>query len=265
MKINLRRLVENYILEEDVLEHIGSLIEYFKNKPLNFGLSTARYELSKFIENPEVYDALLDATGEFVDLDAVFENEEIAQQTYDSLPEKMQNQFYTYFTNKKPHDPQTEPAYKFITVKKQLPQNTLIVRFVGDGQFANVQQEGGFTIGTQIMDRIHATEYYGIEHKQGGGYIYGYVATSPEAKKQAKAHEVGQNYGANCIFFKYPALLVNHSLDGEDQVIVYGPDVQSDECIFAKGVEDGKFVIMNGGFNKDPKTYDEIIKLLGKI
>lgn len=261
MKINFKKLIEKYILQEDVLQHMGALIDYFKTKPLTFEMSTVRYELSKFIEQPEIYDALLDATGELVDLDAVFENEDVAQQTYNTLPEKMQKQFYDYFTTKKPHDPQTEPAYKFITVKKQLPNDTLIVRFLEDNDFQEVQTRGLY-LGTSVMDRLHATHMY---KKTGGGYVFGYPAASKEAKRQSKAHEVGQTYGKNCVFFKYPALLIHHPLDREDQVIVYGPDIQADECIFAKGTDDGNFIIMNGGFNKNPKTYDEVLKLLGKI
>lgn len=264
MKINLKRLVENYILEEDVLQHMGALINYFKSKPLNFDLATARYELSKFIEQPEIYDALFDATGDIIDLDAVFENSEFAQQIYNMLSGKDQKKFYNNFVNMKSDNPVSEPAFKYLKPIKQLPESTILVRFAKDGQFSEVQRDGGFRLGTNVIDRLHASSHFGNETKKNGGYLYAYVANSKEAKKQSKFTEVGSSYGANCIFFKYPGLLIDHELDGENQVIVYGPDIQGDECIFAKGSDEG-FIIMNGGFNKDPKTYDEIIKLLGKI
>ena len=120
-------------------------------------------------------------------------------------------------------------------------------------------------MGTKDMDRLHATEYYGKEHKQGGGYIYGYIANGDEAKRQAKATEAGENYGDNAVFFKYPGLEVYHKLDKENQILIYGPDILPENSIFAKGVGGGQFVILNAGFDKSPKSYKDIVKLLQTI
>lgn len=263
-EIDLWRLVKKQIVCENAYQHMDALLDYFNNKPVKMSNPIARLNFAKYISDPDRYDQIFDRTGEFIDLNEITDDPNVAEHIFKTLDKKDQEEFVSAFRNQKIQDPILEPSYKIMTVKKQYPDTTLMVRFVGDNQMSNVQKKG-FTIGTKDMDRLHATEYYGKEHKAGGGYIYAYLADSDEARKQAKAVEVGQSYGENCVFFKYPGLLVYHKLDGEDQVIVYGPDIIPENSIFAKGVGDNQFVILNAGFDKSPKSYDQILKLIKNI
>ena len=258
--INLNTLIAKEILISEAQDHMNELLAYYTDHPVDFSDTNIRTSFANFISEPERYDKVFDYTGEFVDLNTVANDEGLATQIFQAFSEEEQNEF----KNKKPQDPIFEPSYKFITVKEVLPDTTLLVRFVGEGQFGKVQQHG-FSIGTQNMNKLHVPRMYSIESKEGGGYIYGYVANEDEAKQQSKTDKAGQSYGTNAIFFKYGGLKVFNKLDDEDQVIIYGPDIQADECIFAEGTPEGLFIIKNGGFDKTPKTYSELVKLLGKI
>lgn len=263
-KVNFKNLIKKHLVSEGVHQHMDDLLNYFDEKPVTATNPIVRLSLAKFVSNPEIYDYIFDQTGEFVDLNEITDDAQNADRIFGILKPEDQEKFKKEFVSKKVEDPILEPSYKIMTVKSQYPEDTLMVRFVGDGQLERTQKDG-FTMGTKDMDRLHATEYYGKEHKSGGGYIYAYLANSREAKKQAKAVEVGENYGENCVFFKYPGVEVYHRLDGEDQIIVYGPDLIPENCIFVKGVDEGQFVILNAGFDKTPKEYNEVIKILQKI
>lgn len=260
MKIQLKKLVERYLTLESVNDHMDELVQYFTSKPVDFKVEGTRNAFVDFVSEPARYDKSFDWTGDFIDLNEIADSAEGAERVFNQFPEDEQMKFKML----PPNDPIFEPSYKFIDVKEQLPPDTILARFVGDGQFAKVKTNG-FDLGTKDMNKLHVPRMYGLEHKSGGGFIYAYEANSEEGQRQSQASDAGQSYGKNAIFFRYPGLKVYNSLDKELQVIVYGTDVDAEDCIFAQGTEDGKFIIENGGFDKSPKTYEEVLNTLKNI
>lgn len=255
MKIDIDNLLLTVLNEST--ENMDRLIEYLTDKPVDFSSETVRISLAKFVSNAEVYDRLFDASGELIDLDDITTSEDFAQSTFDTMPEEDR----LGFKNAKGDDSIFEPSYKYLDYKGQLPEDTWIVRFLDERGFNTFVDGGGF-IGTSDLSKLHVNRMF---KRNSDGYAYGYVADSPEAKKQSKTFETGETYGGNCAFFKYPAVQIYHKLDHEPQVIIHAPDVSANGAILAKGTEDGKFIITNDMFDKEPKTYSELLKLIKKI
>jgi hypothetical protein len=260
MIADITKLIENVILNE----HIDALLKYFEDKPLNFNNPIIRSQFANYISNENVYNYLIDNMGIIADLDEVSDVSDTAENIFNNLDPNMQEEFHDLYVNMDSVDDIMEPSYKFISVIDELPENTLLVRFVGDNQF-NMVKRYGFKVGLDDEDKLHATKYYDRSFKENGGYIFAYIADSPEAKKQAKANTIGESYGDNCIFFKHSGLLIDHKLDKERQVITYGLDIDKNECIFAEGLDDNNYIITNGIFNNDPKSYVELVKSIKAV
>jgi hypothetical protein len=257
MITNITKLIENEILNE----HIDSLLRYFEDKPLNFNNPIIRSQFSDFISKEKIYNYLMDNMGIVADLNEVSDDPETAEDIFNNLDPDMQNEFHDSYVNADSVDDIIEPSYKFISVIEELPENTLLVRFVGDNQF-NMVKRFGFKVGLDDEDKLHATKYYDRSFKENGGYIFAYMADSPEAKKQAQASGIGKSYGDNCIFFKHSGLLIDHKLDKERQVITYGLDIDKNACIFAEGADENSYIVSNGIFSNEPKSYTELVKAI---
>jgi hypothetical protein len=266
---NIQGLILN-VLNENVADSqspIERLATYLKEKPLDFNNQPLRTSFSNYISEMDM-DELFEYFADFPDFDKLVTDPKYAEQYYNDLPLKVKDEFKDMFnTNSLPegvmaNDILYDPTYKVLQFKRII-KNAKIVRFVNDRRFKQVMKDGFVNMGYNNIDILGVTKYFEKSERSPEGYLYGYEANSPEAKKQAKLYGYGQgeSYGDNVIFLVADAVEVYHNKDNETQIIFWTGDVDPSTMTFGKGVEGSSdYIVIKNGENLGTATYDEIVK-----
>lgn len=262
--IILNVLNENIADSQSAIERLGG---YLKDKPLDFNNQPLRTSFSQYVSEMEMED-LFSYFADFPDFDTLSSNAEYAEGYYNTLPTAIQAEFKDAFnTNSLPegvmaNDILYDPTYKVLEFKRVI-KNAKIVRFVNDGRFKQVVEDGFVDMGYDNIDILGVTKYFEKTPRSTEGYLYGYEADSKEARKQSKLYGYGQgeSYGDNVIFFTANAVEVFHNKDNELQVIFWTGDVDPSTMVFGKGIEgSADYMVHKNGANVGVMSYDDIIK-----
>lgn len=266
---NIQGIILN-VLNENVADSqsaIERLATYLEEKPLDFNNQPLRTSFSQYVGQMEMED-IFSYFADFPDFDTLVGNTEYAEGYYNSLPPDVQAEFKDAFnTNSLPegvmaNDILYDPTYKVLEFKRVI-KNAKIVRFVNDGRFKQVIDDGFVDMGYNNIDILGVTKYFEKSERSPEGYLYGYEADSAEAKKQAKLYGYGQgeSYGDNVIFFTANAVEVFHNKDNELQLIFWTGDVDPSTMVFGKGIEgSADYAVHKGGASVGVGSYEDIIK-----
>lgn len=262
--IILKVLSENVADSQTPIERLSS---YLQDKPLDFNNQPLRTTFMQYISALEM-EEIFEYFADFPDFDNLRDDAEYAQQYFNYLPPNVQEEFKDAFNNNSlpadvlANDILYDPTYKVLQFKR-LIKNAKIVRFVNDGRFQQVMDDGFVNMGYNNIDILGVTKYFEKSERSPEGYLYGYEADSPEAKKQAKLYGYGQgeSYGDNVIFLVADAVEVFHNKDNETQLIFWTGDVDPSNMTFGKGVEGtDEYMVRKNGEAVGEGSYEEIVK-----
>lgn len=117
--------------------------------------------------------------------------------------------------------------------KQLLPRTTWMVHFTDDPWAI---RRDGFLYGTDSMEYLGLTTDFNKESKKDGGYNFAFPARSRDAL-------AGTKYGRHAVMFQSSGILTHHWGDEEDQIIFWGPDVDSNDIAVILN-DHGSWVVM---------------------
>lgn len=212
---NLRRL-----LQASYSNEIGYLNRYLKE---GFDPNDYEFELKTYLENQ----------GQEFDED--LEYYDIAQEWLGKASKEDLEKFKKWVQNRPPSDMTDSPAYEAMSYNSFV-KPTWLVHFTDDPY--SIAKEG-FKYGHEDTNGLALTTWYTNEaRKRHAGYNFAFKVGSRDARICARQNK----YGKHAVVFWGAGVEAYHSGDEEDQIIIWGPSVNTN-LIFPVLNEEGSWVV----------------------
>ena len=212
---NLRRL-----LQASYSNEIGYLNRYLKE---GFDPNDYEFELKTYLENQ----------GQEFDED--LEYYDIAQEWLGKASKEDLEKFKKWVQNRPPSDMTDSPAYEAMSYNSFV-KPTWLVHFTDDPY--SIAREG-FKYGHEDTHGLALTTWYTNEaRKRHAGYNFAFKVGSRDARICARQNK----YGKHAVVFWGAGVEAYHSGDEEDQIIIWGPSVNTN-LIFPVLNEEGSWVV----------------------
>lgn len=212
---NLRRL-----LQASYSNEIGYLNRYLKE---GFDPNDYEFELKTYLENQ----------GQEFDED--LEYYDIAQEWLGKASKEDLEKFKKWVQNRPPSDMTDSPAYEAMSYNSFV-KPTWLVHFTDDPY--SIAKEG-FKYGHEDTHGLALTTWYTNEaRKRHAGYNFAFKVGSRDARICARQNK----YGKHAVVFWGAGVEAYHSGDEEDQIIIWGPSVNTN-LIFPVLNEEGSWVV----------------------
>lgn len=212
---NLRRL-----LQASYSNEIGYLNRYLKE---GFDPNDYEFELKTYLENQ----------GQEFDED--LEYYDIAQEWLEKASKEDLEKFKKWVQNRPPSDMTDSPAYEAMSYNSFV-KPTWLVHFTDDPY--SIAKEG-FKYGHEDTHGLALTTWYTNKaRKRHAGYNFAFKVGSRDARICARQNK----YGKHAVVFWGAGVEAYHSGDEEDQIIIWGPSVNTN-LIFPVLNEEGSWVV----------------------